>query len=261
MTAVVVGLVLVTGLLAVLVVGLLRSHGEILRALHDLGVDLAPEPKGTFRATTPVDPPTRLPAPAQQGPSTAPLPAAADISGTTPDGAVASVAVVGVAHQTLLCFLTTGCDMCHGFWDAFADPAALSRLGPDLRVVAVTQDERSEMRSAVMRLAPSTITTIMSTEAWDAYNVPVAPFFALVDGPSGKVVGEGAAPAFDELVDLLGRAAEDAGRPGPRRRTGNQRQREADTDEVLRAAGIAPGDPRLYHDRIEAGGKEEQQWP
>ena len=40
MTALVVALVLVVALLAVLVIGLLRSHSEILKALHDLGVNL-----------------------------------------------------------------------------------------------------------------------------------------------------------------------------------------------------------------------------
>ena len=40
MTAVVMIEAVVIGLLCVLVVGLLRSHAEILRALHDLGVDL-----------------------------------------------------------------------------------------------------------------------------------------------------------------------------------------------------------------------------
>jgi hypothetical protein len=260
MTAVVVGLVVVTALLSVLVVGLLKSHGEILRALHDLGAGLDDEPKGTFQAVR-AEPPAATATAGRSGPSTTPLPDAVDISGTTPDGAVASVAVSGVAHHTLLCFLTTGCDMCHGFWDALADPAARAALGADTRVVAVTQDERTEMRSAVMRLAPPDVTTIMSTDAWDAYNVPVAPFFVLVDGTSGRVVGEGAAPAFEQLVDLLGRAATD--RPGSGstpRRSGGQRQREEDTDEILRQAGIEPGDPRLHHQGIEAGAKEEQTW-
>lgn len=259
MTAVVVGLVLVTALLSVLVVGLLKSHGEILRALHDLGAGLDGEPRGTFRAVS-TEPVESARASERSGPSTSPLPAAVDLSGTTPDGAVASVAVQGVEHQTLLCFLTTGCDMCHGFWDALADPAARNALGAGMRVVAVTQDERTEMRSAVLRLAPPDVTTIMSTEAWDAYNVPVAPFFVLVDGPSGRVVGEGAAPAFEQLVDLLGRAAADREPSSALRRSGNQRQREADTDEILRRAGIEPGDPRLHHQSVEAGTKEEQPW-
>ena len=54
MNVVVATLVVVVALLALLVVGLLRSHAEILRALHDLGVNLDPdEPDGTFSARRP----------------------------------------------------------------------------------------------------------------------------------------------------------------------------------------------------------------
>ena len=41
--------------------------------------------------------------------------------------------------------------------------------------------------------------TISSTEAWDDYSVPVAPYFALVDGRRGVVVGEGAANSWDRV--------------------------------------------------------------
>ncbi len=51
MTAVVIVLAFVVALLAFLVVGLLKSHADILRALHDLGVNLDEEhgPDHTFR--------------------------------------------------------------------------------------------------------------------------------------------------------------------------------------------------------------------
>jgi hypothetical protein len=52
MTVAVALLGVVVALLAVLVVSLLRSHAEILRALHDLGVDLDPSnPAEVARAT------------------------------------------------------------------------------------------------------------------------------------------------------------------------------------------------------------------
>ena len=44
MSVLVVLLTAVVALLAVLVAGLLRSHAEILRALHDLGAGLDPAP-------------------------------------------------------------------------------------------------------------------------------------------------------------------------------------------------------------------------
>ncbi|MEZ5228789.1 MAG: hypothetical protein R2710_19630 [Acidimicrobiales bacterium] len=46
MTVVVWLLVVIVGLLSMLVVGLLRSHAVILRALHDAGIDLDPDGVG-----------------------------------------------------------------------------------------------------------------------------------------------------------------------------------------------------------------------
>ena len=52
-------LAVVLGLVVLLVAGLLRSHAEILRSLHDLGVDLDPADSDAFRnrrAASPVGP-------------------------------------------------------------------------------------------------------------------------------------------------------------------------------------------------------------
>ena len=65
-------LAVVLGLVVVLVAGLLRSHAEILRALHDLGVDLDP-------AAAPTSAPIRS-IPLTAGPPRT----ATDVSGTTP---------------------------------------------------------------------------------------------------------------------------------------------------------------------------------
>ena len=43
MSAVVLLLAIVVGVLALLVIGLLRSHAEILRAMHDAGISLDPD--------------------------------------------------------------------------------------------------------------------------------------------------------------------------------------------------------------------------
>src|SRR5262245_1837515 len=109
MAILVTALGVVVALLAVLVAGLLRSHAEILRALHGLGVDLDPDGSGT---TSAVRPPQRTPEP--RSPSDR---AAADIVGTTPRGDAMSLAVVGVAHPTLVAFLTSGCSTCTNFWE------------------------------------------------------------------------------------------------------------------------------------------------
>ena len=65
----------------------------------------------------------------------------------------------------------------------------------------------------------------MSTEAWSDYEVPGSPFFVLVDGRSGRRIGEGVANHFSQVVELVRRAESDARaffggrrhRPGARR--------------------------------------------
>ena len=90
----------------------------------------------------------------------------------------------------------------------------------------------------------------MSSEAWTAYDVPVAPYFAYVDGPSGEVVGEGAAPSWPHLVDMMEQALADAGistrAHGARRSRVDRRAREHNADRDLLTAGIEPGHPSLY---------------
>ena len=74
----------------------------------------------------------------------------------------------------------------------------------------------------------------------------------LVDGSSNTIVGEGAASTWVQVTSLMTQAVADAGlgRPGrrshaPGRPTGDA-QREARVDRDLLAAGIVPGDARLY---------------
>jgi hypothetical protein len=266
-TVAVVLLGVVVALLAVLVVSLLRSHAEILRALHDLGVDLDPSnPADAARAARAARAATSSVAAVDVGPvevapgelvtqDGVPGPAemlgmgAFDLAGTDPFGDAIAIGVVGGAHRTLLAFLTTGCTTCQQFWSAFADGVELP--APDIRLVVVTQGPEAETPAKVAELAPPGIDVIMSSDAWEDYGVPVAPYFALVDG--SEVVGEGAAASWPQVVDLLGRSLADTGRslqrPGaaPSRRaflTG--RDRTARVDAELAAAGIVPGDPRLY---------------
>ena len=80
----------------------------------------------------------------------------------------------------------------------------------------------------------------------------------LVDGGSGRRIGEGVANHFSQVVELVRRAESDArafsvGRRSPprRRRPGGHEaldgpERELDNDRELIRAGILPGDPSLY---------------
>jgi hypothetical protein len=253
MTALVIALGVVVGLLAVLVAGLLRSHADILRALHALGIteeeltgpDDGP-PDGvddgaTFRTQPGVPRPRG--AEALDG-------AAHDIVGTTPSGGAARAAVLATRHTTLLAFLSSGCLTCRDFWDAFS--RKLDLPGTDTRLVIVTQGPESESAATVAGLAPEQHTVLMSSEAWNDYAVPVSPYFLLIDGPSGEIIGEGAASSWDSVQGLLDQALADTGRNRSGTRTGTSRARgavrQADTDQALADAGIEPGDERLHHE-------------
>jgi hypothetical protein len=241
-------LAFVVALLGVLVAGLLRSHAEILRALHELGVDLDPasEPGGV---ATPVAAPTvRRTAVASRAPR-----AAVDVVGTTPQQDAVSIAVAGTRHLTLLAFLSSGCGSCLAFWEVFGRAGPLEIPG-DARLVCVTKSADAESVAGIVRLAPTTVPVVMSSAAWDAYDVPVAPFFVLVDGPSGSVVGEGAANEWEQVESLLRTALDDAGmldrrglrKEGAQPRVGADARREARADRDLLTAGIVPGHPSLY---------------
>jgi hypothetical protein len=116
-----------------------------------------------------------------------------DIAGITPIGSATMAGVVGAGHSTLLAFLSSGCGTCADFWRAFGDGEGTRLPGRDTRLVIVTKGPEAESVSAVGALAPPSVTTIMSSEAYDDYSVPANPYFILVDGPTGRVLGEGAA--------------------------------------------------------------------
>jgi hypothetical protein len=202
-------------LLGVLVAGLLRSHAEILRALHQLGVSLD---DGLDGATGGARSPLRL-GPTRNAGATLPTGGAeatggpaVDVSGVTPAGTALHVAIVGAPRTTLLAFLTSGCATCGNFWAELSSgrlalPAYVDRL------VVVTRGVDRESPAEVLARAPRgrhDVVVVMSSDAWSDYQVPVSPYFVLVEGSSGRVVGEGAAGSWPQLESLLERAAADS---------------------------------------------------
>ncbi|HET6817381.1 MAG TPA: hypothetical protein VFH66_09190 [Mycobacteriales bacterium] len=194
MLALVIGEGVVLLLLALLVAGLLRSHAEILRALHDLGASV--EPAGRRAATAGT---TSTATTVATTDSTA-----HDVVGVDLTGATASLSVVGTQHDTLLAFLSTGCSTCQPFWDAFRDGVTLPGA---TRLVVVVQDEESEAR--LRSLAGPHLEVIASSGAWESYAVPGSPHFVYVEGPAGRVTGEGTGPDWPSVRALLTQAADD----------------------------------------------------
>jgi hypothetical protein len=247
----------VVALLAVLVAGLLRSHADILKALHDLGVGIG-EPTGDADHDHSADVSRPVPVPLTMGPQLPPdrdATSAPTIAGVTPGGDALAVAPTGSGGLTLLAFLSTGCSSCAGFWESFRDPAGTG-LPPAVRLVVVTKGPEREIAGEVAVLAAPGTTVLMSSDAWTDYEVPGSPFFVLVDGARGRRVGEGVANHFRQVVELVRRAEVDAAAFDLGNRAGRDvgldgPARESANDRELRDAGILPGDPSLYPTSLE----------
>ncbi len=222
MTALVIAEGVVILLLVLLMAGLLRSHAEILRRLHALD---GGEPEGARTGGLQV---SRR--------DVAGTPTA--VSGTTPDGSSTSFALRDTRGMLLLAFLSSGCSTCRPFWEAFESGADMP--GPDVRPLIVTKGPTEESPARIAELAPASVPTVMTSQAWDDFQIPVSPYFVLVDTSAGAVVGEGAAASWEHVRDLLTAAMADTGDGSS---TGERSRR---TEERLSSAGIEPGDPSLY---------------
>lgn len=227
MSAVVVieGVVIV--LLLILVAGLLKSHAEILRRLDSLDGGTQPSTDAERLRTT--------------GLRSAPT---EEIVGVDPAGSAVSTSLAHARGETLLAFLSTGCASCRVFWSELAGDAPLATA--TTRPVIVTKGPQSESPSKVADLAPQGVRTIMSDEAWDAFRVPLTPYFMLVDG-NGQVIGEGSATDLTHLNSLFEQSIADTLSPV---RLGTK-SRERLTDDRLSRSGVEPGDPSLYEDPLQ----------
>ena len=259
MTAVLVVEGLVIVVLALLVVGLLRSHADILKRLHELGAGIEPGSPGEAR-----DSPARATAAPRPGSLEYPLmpqvPAppdregfvgAADVVGLGAGGQeTVSVRITGVEHDTIVAFLSSGCVTCQKFWDAFRKPRKLG-LPAGTRIVIVTKGPEAESMAVVAALAPPGVPTVMSTEAFADYDVPGSPYFVQVQGITGRVRGEGTGPDWDQVRSLLSQATGDAALAATLAadsvaKPSADAEREARIDRELHDAGIRPGDPSLH---------------
>ena len=214
------------GVLAMLVVGLLRAHATVLRLLHDNGISLEGDTPSASHQTA--IRPTSTPA--------------FDVAGPRLSGGAVSLSVVGAPHSTLLVFLSSGCASCQVIWKELADPE-LRIPGRETRLIALTKDPEDESESRLKMLAPDDVVVVQSTQIWEQYQVPVTPYFVLIDGPSGTVQGEGTASSWSQMFSLMGQAIADTSLKQTRK---NPDTRELAADVELRRSGIGPRDASLY---------------
>jgi hypothetical protein len=134
------------------------------------------------------------------------------------------------------------------FWRELAAPGAI-RLPGGTRLLVVAQDAEADSPTALAELAPAGLDVLLSSAAWAAYGVPGSPYVVLVEGRTGRVRGEGTGQSWRQVSELLAQASGDAayltGGPLPGRPRSDT-ERELAADRELLAAGLLPGDPRLY---------------
>lgn len=236
---VVIALAVVIALLGMLVIGLLRSHADILRRLESMGAGLEGEHAHGSQQLTLTHRRSQV--------------TDRNISGMTPDGEPLVVSLGASPDPTLLAFLSTTCSSCTPFWEGLA--SSLMHFGGHRhRVLIVTLGESEESPTRAQSMATGSADVVMSSQAWSEFEVPGAPYFVLVEGGTGQIVGEGSAMTYEALEEFLRDSTNDrlwdrrAGSAG----AGPTVEEESRIDAELREAGIEPNDPRLYPNRDDA---------
>lgn len=206
LTALVAVETVVLALLALLLIGLLRSHAEILRRLpeaagdteHGEGAARPPTDAGGQRDRATL--PAHLPGPRGAG---GPV---VDIVGSTLDGAQMSISPAKT--DTLVAFLSSGCLTCKTFWDGLRADRR-EPLPQNIRLLVVVKDREMESPSRLRDLAPPDLPVVMSSQAWTDYDVAMSPYFLFVEADGGTVRSEGSASSWEQVHSLLRDAIED----------------------------------------------------
>ena len=193
-------------LLTVLVTALVRSNVALHRRIDLLERAQARRERRDAPQAAPV-PSAALPV--RDGDDPDELSDVIDIEGVSPDGLPVSVSLEDSANPHLLAFLSSTCTTCIGFWERFR-AGALQSVSPGTDVTVVPKDPAVEDVARVRELAAGgDLRVVLSSPAWDDYEVPASPYFLLVDGSS--IVTEGAARSWDDLIRMLGRDRATAG--------------------------------------------------
>jgi hypothetical protein len=221
---------LTIALLGILVVGLLRSHAEILRRLHDLD-DGGDHNAGTRQQLVQITP---------RGEGAVGV-TVHSLRGVSLGDELVEIGLVGAQDDTVLAFLSSTCYTCEPFWHELA-AGAVAPGGA--RIIVVVQDGDSLPR--LRKLAGPALVVIRSDHAWSDFAVPGSPHFVYVDAATGRVAGEGTASSWNQICDLLGQATQVAGQSTASGADHRDNAERIDTE--LLAAGIGPGHASLYPD-------------
>jgi hypothetical protein len=204
------GLLVVVVLLTVVVLALVRAQASAAKRLAVLE-------RRALRAERRTAPPTAVPPspdPSQEVPMANQPPVepvepvapvgseegdAVDVRGLTVAGEPTTVALERPSGPVLLAFLSTTCGICLGLWERLRDQG-IDGVTP----VVVTKDAAVEdLGRAQQMAAEGSLPVVMSSEAWDDYEVPGSPYFLLVDGTPGSVVAEGEANSWAAVGEIV----------------------------------------------------------
>ncbi len=235
-------------LLGVLVLGLLRSHALILKALHELGAGLELEKEAAAAGHDPqgggsgVGPVAVQIEPGVVAGTRTESSTAHDIVGEDLQGrhSVLEVAAPG-GPRTLLAFLTSGCSVCMTFWEELGPDTATPA---DAQLVIVAKGRPDESPATLARLARPGVRVVASGAAWADYDIPGSPYFVLLEG--GVVTGEGSATSWPAVRDLLQQAVEETAYARSLAHDTGGRDDLSRIDAELLAAGVQPGDASLH---------------
>lgn len=228
---IVIALAVVVVLLGILVVGLLRSHADILRRLESIGAGLDGDAGHDHSSQITL---TRRETRTVQS---------RQVTGVTPDGEPVVLSLEAGSDPTLVAFLSTTCSSCTPFWEGLQAPL-MHFGGHRHRVVIVTLGESEESPTRAQSLAKPEAEVVMSSTTWSEFEVPGAPYFVLIEPESGRVIGEGSAMSYEALEEFLSDATNDQN--WDLQTSSQSMDEESRLDAELRDAGIRPGDPRLY---------------
>jgi hypothetical protein len=246
---VVAALTVVVAVLTLFVLGLLRSHAELLRRTADL------ERERQEPANTPA--PDQMPEGVVPAPETIAQTSVSAIEGLDCTLEPYRLAVADVHEPYLLvAFLSTTCLTCLDIWrDVIeeGDDARRVEAGDDAAslLIVLKAREFENLGKAAGLAAETPVPVVMSGEAWSELDVPGSPYFALIATREQRVVGAGSAQSWEQLRSLAGdgmlelsfaMGASSNGGGGAR---GGYRSIIEREDDDLRRAGIYPGHPSL----------------